>query len=212
MENKILASWFVSHGYCEYKFYLQYVEKIPIPKTKEMELGTKVHEEKEQKFLEVATPTTWEEFLVSKEYTISKEVMLYTKFENNLLIGQVDEIGVDKNGIYIIEDKPNARPFNSVKNQIYAYCYLFKRNFSEKTAKPIYGILRDRDTNKEVWREPYSLKSESFLIKNINRIKKIVRKEEQPIPTDNPNKCASCIMHKLSLCKYDLTKKSEDLI
>lgn len=206
MENKISASWLLTFGYCEYKFYLQYVEKIEIPRTTEMQIGTEVHEIKEEEFLKEAIPTTWEELLNSVTYTITKEVLLYSKFENNVLIGKIDEIGVDNNGIYIIEDKPRARPYDSVKNQIFTYCYIFKRNFSDKTAKPIYGVLRDRDTNKLVWKDIFGIKNESIFINNLNKVKKVLNKEVKPIPTKNPNKCKACIMHHMNICKFSLAK------
>ncbi len=206
METKIYASWLSAHGYCEYKFYLQYVEGVEVPRTVEMQTGSEIHESKEEDFLKEAEPATLEEFLNSTKYTITKEVFLQTKFENNFLMGKVDEIGIDKEAIYIIEDKPRARAYDGVKNQIYAYCYLFKRNFSDKTPKPIYAILRDRDSNIEVWKEAFTLKNEFILQNNLNRIKKILKKEIDPIPTDNQKKCMACIMHKLNLCKHSLAR------
>ncbi|MBI2670878.1 PD-(D/E)XK nuclease family protein [Candidatus Woesearchaeota archaeon] len=207
MNNHIISvSSLLTHGYCEYKYYLQYVIKVKVPITVKMKIGTYVHLKKEEAFLEQAVPTSWTEFLDSKEYVITKEVPLKTKFENTLLIGRVDEICTDKDGIYIIEDKPGARPFDSFKNQIFAYCYIFKRNFSEKTAKSIYAVLRDRDTNKEVWKEQFNLKNEFILIDILNRIKKILNKEIEPVPTDNPNKCRACIMNEQNICPYSLAK------
>lgn len=207
MENNFISgSWLLTHGYCEYRFFLQYVIKIKTPVTVAMKIGTEVHEQKEEAFLETAVEVSWNDFLKSREYSITKEVPLNTKFENTMLFGRVDEIGVDKDGIYIIDDKPRAKLYSGVKNQILFYCYLFKRNFSDKTSKPIYSVLRDRDTNVEVWKEQFSLNNEFLLINNLNRIKKVINQEVEPIPTDNPNKCKSCIMHKLNACPYSLAK------
>jgi CRISPR-associated exonuclease Cas4 len=205
--NSIYASMFINHGYCEYKFYLQYVLKVKAPVTTAMKIGTDIHQQKEEKFLETAVPVSWRDFLVSKEYSVTKEVSLRTKFENNIILGKVDEIGIDKDGIYIIDDKPRAKLYEGVKMQIFAYCYLFKRNFSDKTAKPIYAVLRDRVSNREVWKEQFNLNNENLLINSINRIKKVLAQEIEPIPTDNKNKCAPCIMHKLKVCPYSLANK-----
>ena len=206
METKIYASWLSAHGYCEYKFYLQYVECIEVPMTFEMQAGSEIHESKEEDFLKEAKPATWDDFLNSTHYTITKEVSLQTKFENSFLIGKVDEVAVDRDAVYIIEDKPGAMAYDGVKNQIYAYCYLFKRNFSDKNSKPIYAILRDRDSNIEVWKEAFTLKNEFTLQNRLNRIKKILKKEIDPVSTDNKKKCMACIMHKFNLCKHSLAR------
>ena len=204
MDNFISASWFVTYGYCEYKFYLQYVLKVKAPITPAMQVGAQIHAKKEEQFLKTAVPIIWDDFLKSSEYAFTKEVQLRNKFENNVILGKVDEVGVDRDGIYIIEDKPHPRLFDGTKMQIFAYCFMFKRTFSEKTAKPIYAILRDRDTNEEVWKEQFGIKNESSFTTTITRIKKILQNEENPIPTQNPNKCAACIMNKINACKFSL--------
>ncbi|MEK6974055.1 MAG: PD-(D/E)XK nuclease family protein [Nanoarchaeota archaeon] len=204
--NVITVSSLHSHGYCEYKFYLENVVKVKVPRTIEMQAGSEIHEKKEEAFLKEAIPGTWDEFLKAKEYTITKEVFLKTKFEDVFIIGRVDEIAVDKNGVYIIEDKPNAKPFLSVKNQMFAYCYIFKRNFSEKTSKPIYAVLRDRDSNEEVWKQRFSYNEEFLFIDTINRVKRILNQEIDPMPTDNFNKCNSCVMNALNICPHSLAK------
>ena len=101
--NRIAVSWLLTHGFCEYKFFLQFVVGIKIAPSVEMHIGSIVHESKEKEFLETAIPSDWKSFLASSDYTITKEILLNTKFETNVLIGKIDEIAVDKNGIYIIE-------------------------------------------------------------------------------------------------------------
>ncbi len=203
-KNYISASWFTTLDYCEYKFFMDQVLGIKAPRTYDMVKGTEIHEAKEQEFKKEAEPIVWEDFLKSKEYVITKEVNLKVKYENITLLGRVDEIGSDANGIYIIDDKPKAKPYDGVKNQLFFYCYVFKRSFSDKTAKPIYAVLRDRDSDEEVWREQFNLNNEFMLVNKINRVKKIMSREIEPISTDNPNKCRACIMHQRGLCKFSL--------
>src|SRR3989339_1755941 len=98
-EITISASWLNEHDYCEYKFYRRYVLKEPVPRTQAMVIGTKVHAEKEEKFLEIATEATMEEFLASTKYTITKELYLEHVFDNFILKGKIDELGIDANNI-----------------------------------------------------------------------------------------------------------------
>ena len=196
------ASWFLTHGYCEYKLYLQKVLKIEMPKTQQMLHGISVHKKKETTFLEKAEVSTWKEFLESEKLTISKEVQLQKQIGDMLLQGIVDEIAIDKSFIKIIDDKPNAYPFDSIKRQIIAYCYLFKENF--ETNKKIFAVLRDRDLNKIVWEQEYNKEVENDLFLTYHRIRKILLKEEEPIPTDNPNKCVACQYNEV--CENSLVK------
>ena len=130
------ASWLQSHNYCEYKFYLHKVKGIGVEITKTIQKGSEVHEKKEKEFLKEATPTTWLEFLDSKELTITKEVDFDKQIGDIILLGKIDEIAVDKEKIQIIDDKPKAFPYEATKLQIFAYCYLFKEKFKEQP-KPV---------------------------------------------------------------------------
>ena len=184
------ASWFAIHGYCEYKLYLDKILKIKIPETEEMVLGSYVHKEKEEEFLKKAEIGTWEEFLKAEKLTIAKEVALKKQIGDTILLGIIDEIAIDKDFIYIIDDKPNAFPFNSIKKQLSAYCYLFKENFESN--KRLFAALRDRDKNVIVWQEEYEKELEKDFLSAFHRIRKIILREEEPIPTNNANKCFKC--------------------
>ena len=120
------ASWFLVHDYCEYKVYLQKVLRIHVPETEAMTEGLLVHQIKEEEFIKEAELGTWEELLSAEQLTITREVFLQKNIGDVVLLGKVDEIASDKDAIYIIEDKPRAYPFSSVKRQIAAYCFLFK--------------------------------------------------------------------------------------
>ncbi|MEK6951615.1 MAG: PD-(D/E)XK nuclease family protein [Nanoarchaeota archaeon] len=202
----VSASWFTSHGYCEYKFFLEKVLKIEVPRTKEMVYGSKIHKDKEIIFLEKAEEMTWKEFLEAEIPTITKEVEFEKQFGDILLLGRVDEIKSDKTGIYIIDDKPNPKPYNSNKLQLYAYCLLFKETFSNILNKPIFSILRNRDTNEIVWSQKFNKDQENEFFEVFHRLRSILLKKEEPIPTTNPNKCKACVYNKLNLCDRSLAK------
>jgi CRISPR-associated protein Cas4 len=203
MNNKLVikASGFGTHDYCEWKWYLENVLGEEIPTTKEMTKGALVHQEKEDKFLEVATPTTVEKFLASTKYTLTKEIPLKKEFEELLLVGKIDELAVDKGNVYVIDDKPNAHPWLGTKRQIWAYCLLFKGNFP-KIHKRIIAILRDRDTDAEVWQKDFDAADEKEILAVMERMTKLFRKEIEPVPCSYPNKCKACVLHKEGKCKH----------
>jgi len=193
--NVIGASWLATHEYCEYKLYLDKILKIRVPESEEMVIGRLIHQEKEGEFLKWAEPGTWEEFLKAEELTIAREVALKKQIGNTIISGVIDEIAIDKDFIYIIDDKPNAFPFNTVKKQLSAYCYLFKENFS--SSKKLFAVLRDRDRKMVVWQKEYDGKLEEEFFIAFHRIRKIILLEEEPIATDNPNKCLKCRFNKV---------------
>lgn len=202
----ISASWFTSHGYCEYKFFLEKVLRIEVPRTQEMIYGSKIHKDKENTFLEKAEEMTWREFLEAETPTITKEVEFEKQLGDVLLLGRVDEIKSDKSGIYIIDDKPNPKPYNSNKLQLYAYCFLFKETFNNLLNKPIISILRNRDTNEIVWYQEFNKDQENEFFEAFHRLRSVLLKNEEPIPTTNPNKCKACIYNKLNLCDKSLAR------
>ena len=201
--KKINASSFLTYGYCEYKFFLNKVKNIILPRTTLMMEGSLIHEEKESEFLKEAEITTWDEFLKSEELTITKEVFLEKDIGDFLLSGKIDEISVDSNEINIIEDKPNAYPYDSVKLQTFAYCFLFKENFNNLNKK-IYAVIRDRDTNLIVWKNEFTKELENLFFTNFYRMRNILLQKEEPIPTTNSNKCKSCQYNQI--CEFSLVK------
>ncbi len=198
---KIGASWFQSYGYCEYKFYLHKVLGIDLEITKKVNEGTLIHTNKEKEFIKVAEPISWNKFLESEELTITKEVNFDNQIGDVILLGKIDEIAIDKEKILIIDDKPKAFPNESTRLQLYAYCYLFKEKFKE-IRKPIFAVLRERDSNRIVWQKEYSKLEEDEFFREFHRMKNILLGLEDPLPTDNSNKCKAC-QFKYN-CKYSL--------
>src|SRR3989344_1523270 len=193
----IKASWLGSHEYCEYKWYLENILKEEMPIVRAMVVGKEIHKVKENEFRKVAKPTTPKEFLESKFYTITKEIYLKKEFDNFILIGKIDELGVDINNLYVIDDKPKARPWPGTKLQIWAYCMLInefvKENYPEYSNKKILAVLRDRDYNKEVWKEEFNDENKKEVLDIIERMLSLFRKETKPIANNVPGKCRACI-------------------
>ncbi len=207
MSQVIGASWFTTHGFCEYKFYLEKVLRVEVPKTQEMILGLEVHKEKEDKFIEEAEELTWKEFLESEIPVITKEVEFEKQIGDVLLMGRIDEILSNKSGIYILDDKPSSRIFNSTKLQLYSYCFLFNETFKNILKKPIFAMLRNRDTNQIIWTQEFTKNNENEFFEVFHRMRSLLLKKEEPIPTNNPNKCKACIYNKLNLCDKSLASR-----
>lgn len=206
MSQVIGASWFTSFCYCEYKFYLEKVLRIEVPKTQDMILGIQVHQEKENKFLEEAEEISWREFLEAEKPVTTKEAEFEKQIGDILLLGRIDEITSDKSGIYILDDKPNPKLYNSSKLQLYTYCFLFQETFKDSLNKPIFAMLRDRDTNQVVWTQEFTKDSEQEFFEVFHRMRSLLLKKEVPTPTNNPNKCKACIYNKLNKCNKSLAK------
>lgn len=208
MPNRLVvigASWFSQASFCEQKLYLSKVKKIPLVKTGEMSKGILVHEEKYDDFAMHAEPTTWEEFFNSKELATSREVELSHTGNDVLLLGRIDELSCDKDGIYVIDDKPNDYAYIGVRKQVWAYCHLVESNFRElieKVQKPLYAVLKNRDSGEVVWKEKYAgAHKEQFLLAML-RLKDVLAGKRKPEPTKNPNKCAACQYNKV--CEFSL--------
>ncbi len=206
LKLQISASWLNSHDYCEYKFHRQFVLKEYIPRTKAMVVGAEKHEQKEEKFLEVAKSSTIEEFLASTSYTITKELRLESSFEEFFLVGKIDELGIDAKNVYIIDDKPKAKPYPGTIRQLWAYSLLFKKKFPT-IQKKIFTVIRDRDSDRAVWTKTFSEDSEKNLFEVFLRIKLLFEGKINPEPTKNPNRCNACVLHKLDRCKYSSGNK-----
>lgn len=207
MQNTLVvigASWFQEASFCEQKLYLSKVKKLPLVETEVMAEGTLIHEGKYKDFASSATPTTWEEFFQSEQLVVSREVELQHISNNVVLLGRIDELGCDKDGIYITEDKPNDYAYIGVRKQIWAYCHLLEGNFRDLIQKPVYAVLKNRDNGSVVWKEKYTgAHKEQFLLAML-RLRDVLSEKRKPEPTKNPNKCKVCQFNKV--CEFSLVK------
>jgi len=206
MQNPVVigASWFQEASFCEQKLYLNKVKKLPLIETTAMIKGAEIHEGEYENFVKSATPTTWEEFFKSEKLVISREVELQHISENVLLLGRIDELSCDKDGIYVTEDKPNDYAYIGVRKQIWAYCHLLENSFKDLLNKPIYAVLKNRDNGSIIWKEKYTgAHKEQFLMAMV-RLRDVLSDKRTPEPTKNPNKCAVCQYNKV--CEFSLAK------
>lgn len=210
MQNQIIvigASWFQEASFCEQKTYLNKVKKLPLAQTEAMSKGASIHEGKYEDFIKSAAPTTWEDFFKSEELAVSREVELQHAGNGVILLGRVDELSCDKDGIYVIDEKPNDYAYIGVRKQIWAYCHLLENNFNDiaqKVQKPIYAVLKNRDNDEIIWKERYAgAHKEQFLLAMM-RLRDVLSEKRKPEPTKNPNKCAVCQYNKV--CEFSLVK------
>lgn len=199
------ASWFQEASFCEQKLYLSKVKKLPLVETKEMVEGSLIHEGKYEDFVKTAAPITWEEFFRSEQFVTSREVELSHVDNNVVLLGRIDELSCDKDGIYIIDDKPSDYAYIGVRKQIWAYCHLLENNFKDLIDKPIYAVLKNRDTEEIVWKEKYSGAHKEHLLLAMLRLRDVLSEKRKAEPTKNPNKCAVCQYNKV--CEFSLAKE-----
>lgn len=207
MQNQTIvigASWFQEASFCEQKLYLSKVKKLPLIETKAMVKGTVIHESKYTDFIKEAEPTTWEEFFKSEQLVTSREVELQHISNNVVLLGRIDELSCDKDGIYVTDDKPNNYAYIGTRKQLWAYCHLLENNFKDLIQRAIYAVLKNRDDGSIIWKEKYTgAHKEQFLLAML-RLRDVLTEERKPEPTKNPNKCAVCQYNKV--CEFSLVK------
>ncbi len=189
-KNNFPISWLNQQGYCEYQIYLQYMKGIKTSPTSAMLKGTSIHNELEEKFIETATPATFDEVVETSktEATISRECFVMSPSEG--IRGFIDEIWMKPTEIVIIDDKPGTKAFPSTINQVRAYCLAFKSMTNDE--RPIKGALRKRGTDKIFWSEEFDEKVEKEIRFTIDRMHSLFDGQKPFIATKNPNKCRSC--------------------
>lgn len=207
MESRFVvigASWFQEASFCEQKLYLSRVKKLPLTATEAMAEGALIHEGRYEDFIKSAAPVTWEEFFKSEQLAASREVELQHISNNVVLLGRIDELSCDKDGIYINEDKPSDYAYIGVRKQIWAYCYLVENSFREMIQKPVYAVLKNRDDGSVIWKERYTAAHKEQFLLAMLRLRDVLTEKRKPEPTKNPNKCAACQYNKV--CEFSLAK------
>ncbi|MBU0472229.1 MAG: ribonuclease H-like domain-containing protein, partial [Nanoarchaeota archaeon] len=186
-------SWLNSLGFCEQWVYLKYCKKLDFEITERMKEGSKIHEEKEIEFLKHAVPTTWKDFIASEKLVSSREKTVGMILKDVILIGKIDKIEVDKNGVYVIDDKPKPKLYPGIKNQLLTYSVVLKHYLKDALNKSLYAVLKDRDTEEDVWKKKIEDSDEKIVIKTVMRMRGILKDEISPVPTKNINKCRNCV-------------------
>ena len=190
--NHFSISLMTVQDYCEYQLYLRCYKGVRAAPTWQMLHGTKKHAQLEERFLEKAEPLTvpLEEQIrltlkgLDDAFSV-REIRLESK--QYKMRGKADEIMVSQEAGYVIDDKP--RLTEGAKNQVRAYCLAFQEQFGFE--KPLYSVVRDRDSQDIAWQEPYDDPAQHHVKKIIARVWDILN----GCPgnsSDNPNKCRAC--------------------
>ena len=197
-KNNFNISWLNQMAYCEQQLKIQYLQGIETKRTAQMKQGSSEHKKLEDEFLKTAKTAPLEEIInISyKQKTISREMFVLS--EKYGIRGFIDEIWVMPDKILIIDDKPGKKAYPSAINQIRAYCLALKDMTNEK--RQIYGAIRERGTDKLIYKEEFTENEENHIKERINRLHGLFEGTKPFIPTKNPNKCKSCRFQ--SYCEY----------
>lgn len=192
MAERIPISWLHSHAYCEYTTVLEHVEGIEAEITLEMQQGIDLHAaldeaHKEKAELELTVTDALAKAKAEEVVLTAREV--YVEGEN--VIGCIDEVVFMPDRILIVDDKPGDVAWLSSRRQIWGYCLAFEEQY--KPELPIVAVLRNRDTGKDIWSEPFLQEQREEVLTAIGRIVGILSGEITEVQvTGNPNKCRAC--------------------
>ena len=196
IQELIPISYIQQLGFCEYSVFLRYVREVETEPTEQMKIGKKVHKRLFDEFLVTSKPSTIKQMIKKsrKLNVLSRE--LYVKSKKFGIHGAIDEIQFSPNNFLIIDDKPGTRIFQSNINQVFAYCLTFYDCISSLKIKdevrPIIAALRDRDTQKIIWKSSFNEDAQKSIAKEINRMHSMIEGKVPFLPTNNQNKCHNC--------------------
>jgi CRISPR/Cas system-associated exonuclease Cas4 (RecB family) len=185
-------------GFCEYSVFLREIKNIETEPTEEMKTGKRVHEQLYEEFLVDAKPSSIDQMIKKsrKSELLSRE--LFVESETFGIMGRIDEIRFSPNNFVIIDDKPGTTVYTSNKNQVYAYCLAFIDYTSQwktkEDSRPIIAALRERDSQKIIWKSLFNDTAKNNIISEINRLHSMVEGKLPFLPTTNSNKCRNCSM------------------
>ena len=191
-----------AHDYCECQIVLRYVRKISTW-TPKIQKGISAHKTLETEFLKKADIKDTIENIVARaetENAVFSARELFVRSKDEKMIGKIDEVEIHPDKIIIIDDKPNAKAYESSKLQVTGYCIVFEAMHS--FGKDIFGAIRDRDTGTVIWDEKFESKgelSEKVRI-NVSRILDLASGKAIPKPTDKKTRCEACSY--LNHCTY----------
>ena len=160
-----------------------------------MKTGTAVHNRLEKEFKKDAEVMSLDEIISTSKETevLSREFFVMSSKYG--IRGFIDEIWLTPDGIMIIDDKPGNKAYYSMKTQIYAYALAY-RDYIGDNRKITVGI-RTRGTDNIFWQEEFTKENEDKIISLINHMQNLISGTDTFTPTDNPNKCRSCMFNKV---------------
>ncbi len=187
----IPVHWLHTHTYCEYQIYLEKVQGLVAPPTPDMIAGAEKHaildaEHEKKAEVELTVNEAATKAKLEAVSLISRDIVV----KGNTLYGRIDEVVFEPGRIVIIDDKPGARPYFSNRVQVWGYCQAFKESYHPTL--PIFGALRQENTNDIIWFEEFVEEQANLIDNTIKRIQAILGGVEAPTPTDNSNRCQPC--------------------
>lgn len=183
-------------GFCEYSVFLRDIENVETEPTVQMITGKNAHEQLYEEFLATAKPSSIKQMIKKsrKSELLSRE--LFVESETFGILGRIDEIHFSPNNFVIIDDKPGTRVFTSNQNQVFAYCLAFIDYISQWRAKddsrPVIAVLRERDSQKIIWRSPFDETARNSILNEITRLHSMMDGKLPFSPATNSNKCRNC--------------------
>lgn len=189
-KNNFPISWFNQQGYCEYQIYLEYVKGIKTQNTPEMTHGSQIHNQLENIFKQVSTPSTFEDAVKSSKQKASMSREVFVVSPDLGIHGYLDEIWMKPDEIVIIDDKPGRTPYESTMNQVKAYCAAYKDMAGDE--RKIKASLRERGSENLFWIEVFDENVENQIKEKIKHIHDLIDGTAAFTHTENPKKCRSC--------------------
>lgn len=183
--------WLHTQAYCEYQLYLEKALGVEAPPTMEMLTGAEKHatldQEHEKKAeLQLTISEASAKAKLEAVSLVSRDI--YVK--GNGLYGRIDEVVFEPSRIVIIDDKPGALPYFSNRLQVWGYCQAFQEMY--KPELPLFGALRQEDTDNVIWLEQYVDEHRMLVSRTVERVKAILSGKQAPEPTSNSRKCQPC--------------------
>ena len=235
MTKKIPISNLASMLLCEYKIFLQHVQKLKGKTTKEFrkkaQAGKKVHSNlkknhdrivdtyndkvkeiqetdkpQEEKEKEIESIEKPEELKSFREYTLS----------GDKIKGRADEVIFEDNYIKIIDDKSHDRVFDSDKLQVYGYALAILQKPSDDIIEKYEGhivikcAIRNHATGLFIWEKTFDDEDRAYVEDKVNRYIGILDETITPTSSNNPGICKSCSMR--NYCDRKVVDEVNDII
>jgi CRISPR-associated exonuclease Cas4 len=190
MESDVSVSDLVQYAYCPRKVYFSKVLGLGVVSRRKMDFGKKEHEREHRRSKE-------RKMVYGFDRKDVKKVIhsVYVEHEEIGLYGQVDTVLEFEDGSLVpVEVKYSdfATVFKNWRKQLVAYGLLLEEKFGKKVEKGVLYFPKQ----KERIDVDITIEDKEFLIRDIERIRSLVRSEKMP---RGRNRCGYCEMRKF--CK-----------
>lgn len=184
--------WLHVQAFCEYQIYLQHYKGIKGDETPQLLKGKEVHDQLEIAHLEKAEPISIPDAL---QETQEKDVQIVFRelgVSSNKygIYGRIDEVWLRRDFVVVIDDKPGGRDYLTNRRQVWGYCLAFDETIP--TGRELLAAIRNRDSQHVTWKQSFSEEDRNDVIRAIQRTHRLIRGEQEFMPTKNPKKCRGC--------------------